>query len=79
VVTIPAHQRAANGPYAIARSLVNLLRFDQRRLQVHRARIHVQLVLRLGAKHHARVPIPISATAHQQQAASVQADHSPSP
>jgi hypothetical protein len=46
---------------------------------VNGAGITLDLMLGLWTQHHPRVPGSISATAQQQQAAAMQADHSTSP
>jgi hypothetical protein len=61
------------------RGLIDPLRAQERFLQVNGAGVSLELVLGLGAEVHPAMPCPISAIAEQQQAAGVQADHSPSP
>jgi hypothetical protein len=61
------------------RDLVDPLRAQERFLQVDGAGVSLELVDRLGAKVHPAVPRSVCAIAEQQQAAGVQADHSPSP
>jgi hypothetical protein len=66
MLAIPTHQRFTSRAQPSARSLIDVLRFDQCGLQLHGASIHLDLMLRLWAKHHTRVPCLIGSAAQQQ-------------
>jgi len=66
MLAIPAHDRIISWPQFGSCCLIDVLRLEQRRLQLYGAGIHLQLMLWLRTEHHASAPSAISATAQQQ-------------